>query len=233
MPRVTKLLAPHYNHQCDITFHTLDKPLFVDLSLSFVSEQNFIIQTKLPRQDFLSPFSHYALNFPGKSQTLNLLSPFFFLAHPKMASLTSSLSFSALSQCSERKAVVPSSRNLASNSDYFRIREGFLCHYVGFRASSSSSRMVVHCMSSTTGSIFFFFVTPNLLLDVWLARKWTEAKGGEKSFYLHLLRFLGFLGLINLINWAQLVDLMLSLILGAEKLEFFYSTTFFQKLNQF
>lgn len=46
--------------------------------------------------------------------------------------------------------MVPSSRNLASNSDWFRIRQGFLCHYVGFRASSSSSRMVVHCMSSTT-----------------------------------------------------------------------------------
>ncbi|XP_024021014.1 protein THYLAKOID FORMATION1, chloroplastic isoform X3 [Morus notabilis] len=66
-----------------------------------------------------------------------------------MASLTSSLSFSALSQCSDKKAVVPSSRSLASNSDWFRIRAGFSCHYVGFRASNSSSRMVVHCMSST------------------------------------------------------------------------------------
>ncbi|PON80546.1 Protein Thf [Parasponia andersonii] len=66
-----------------------------------------------------------------------------------MASLTS-LSFSAISQCSERRTVVSSSRSLASNSECLRVRTSFSCHYVGFRASNSTSRMGIHCMSSTT-----------------------------------------------------------------------------------
>ncbi|XP_015881005.2 protein THYLAKOID FORMATION1, chloroplastic [Ziziphus jujuba] len=67
-----------------------------------------------------------------------------------MAALTS-LSFSALSHFSDRKALIASStRNSASNSDGFRLRTSFSCHYVGFRTSTSSSRMVIHCMSSTT-----------------------------------------------------------------------------------
>ncbi|KAL0001831.1 hypothetical protein SO802_015612 [Lithocarpus litseifolius] len=61
-----------------------------------------------------------------------------------------SLSFSAVSQCSERKATVPSARNLASNSEAFRFRTNFSCHYVGVRSSGSTSPMVIHCMSVST-----------------------------------------------------------------------------------
>ncbi|XP_062106245.1 protein THYLAKOID FORMATION1, chloroplastic [Humulus lupulus] len=68
-----------------------------------------------------------------------------------MASLIP-LSFSAISQCSERRAVVSSPRNLASNSEWFRLRTSFSCHFVGFRASNSTSRMIINCMSSTTDS---------------------------------------------------------------------------------
>ncbi|KAF3443823.1 hypothetical protein FNV43_RR13513 [Rhamnella rubrinervis] len=66
-----------------------------------------------------------------------------------MAALTS-LSFSALNQCSDRKALIASTRNLASNSDGFRFRASFSCHYAGFRTSASSSRMVIHCTSGVT-----------------------------------------------------------------------------------
>ncbi|KAF7805884.1 protein THYLAKOID FORMATION1, chloroplastic [Senna tora] len=66
-----------------------------------------------------------------------------------MAAVTS-LSFSALTQCSERKLTAPSPRFLAFNSDAFRLRTNFSYHYVGVRSSNSASRMVVHCMSSAT-----------------------------------------------------------------------------------
>ncbi|KAL5581897.1 hypothetical protein UlMin_014339 [Ulmus minor] len=67
-----------------------------------------------------------------------------------MASLTS-LSFSALTQCSDRKvSMLSSTRNLASNSECFRFRTSCSCRYMGVRASNSSSRLVVHCMSTTT-----------------------------------------------------------------------------------
>ncbi|BFG26251.1 hypothetical protein CerSpe_125260 [Prunus speciosa] len=58
-----------------------------------------------------------------------------------------SLSFSALSQCSDRKSVISSTRNLAYNSEGLRLRTSFSCNNGGVRASSSSSRMVIHCMS--------------------------------------------------------------------------------------
>ncbi|XP_034208036.1 protein THYLAKOID FORMATION1, chloroplastic isoform X2 [Prunus dulcis] len=57
------------------------------------------------------------------------------------------LSFSALSQCSDRKSVISSTRNLAYNSEGLRLRTSFSCNNGGVRASSSSSRMVIHCMS--------------------------------------------------------------------------------------
>lgn len=61
-----------------------------------------------------------------------------------------SLSFSVPSQCSERKAIVSSTRTLAANSEGFRFRTNFSCHYLGVRATASSSRMVIHCMSTST-----------------------------------------------------------------------------------
>ncbi|KAF3965169.1 hypothetical protein ACB098_06G104400 [Castanea mollissima] len=61
-----------------------------------------------------------------------------------------SLSFLAVSQCSERKATVPSARTLASNSEAFWFRTNFSCHYVGARSSGSVSPMVIHCMSVST-----------------------------------------------------------------------------------
>ncbi|KAK4577451.1 hypothetical protein RGQ29_027810 [Quercus rubra] len=61
-----------------------------------------------------------------------------------------SLSFSAVSQCSERKATVPSARTLASNSEAFRFRTNFSCQYVGVRSSVSTLPMVIHCMSVST-----------------------------------------------------------------------------------
>ncbi|TQD78403.1 hypothetical protein C1H46_036038 [Malus baccata] len=61
-----------------------------------------------------------------------------------------SLSFSALSQCSDRKSVVSSARNLGSNAEGIRFRTSISSHYGGIRASSSSSRMVVHCMAGSS-----------------------------------------------------------------------------------
>ena len=79
-----------------------------------------------------------------------------------MAAVTSF--FTVPSQCSERKAFVSSARTLAANSEGFRFRTSFSCHYVGVRtsASASSSRMVIHCMSASTGDFLYF---------VWLLRK--------------------------------------------------------------
>lgn len=67
-----------------------------------------------------------------------------------MAAVTS-LSFSALTQCSDRKSSFSSARNLASNSEGLRFRPSLSWHYSGFQASNSSSRLVVHCMSSSSG----------------------------------------------------------------------------------
>ncbi|CAJ2660407.1 protein THYLAKOID FORMATION1, chloroplastic-like [Trifolium pratense] len=69
-----------------------------------------------------------------------------------MAALTS-LSFSATTQCSQRKSTLPSSstRFLASSSDFFGIRiDSSYYHHVGVRAANSSSKMVIQCMSSVT-----------------------------------------------------------------------------------
>ncbi|KAI3736216.1 hypothetical protein L6452_15754 [Arctium lappa] len=70
-----------------------------------------------------------------------------------MAAVTS-LSFSAITQSSERKiSLLSSTRSLLSNVDAFRVRTNFLIDSVTARASNSnlSSRFVVHCMS--TGSV--------------------------------------------------------------------------------
>lgn len=61
-----------------------------------------------------------------------------------------SVSFSTLTQCSDRRLPVPSSRSLASNFDGFRFRTSVFSHYSGARTSSFTSRMVVHCMSTGT-----------------------------------------------------------------------------------
>ncbi|XP_061346725.1 protein THYLAKOID FORMATION1, chloroplastic-like [Gastrolobium bilobum] len=66
-----------------------------------------------------------------------------------MAALTS-LSFSAVTQCSERKVTLSSTRFLASSSQLFGFRTHFSYHYVGVRASNSTSKMVIQCMSSVT-----------------------------------------------------------------------------------
>lgn len=66
-----------------------------------------------------------------------------------------SLSFSALSQCSDRKSVISSTRNLAYNSEGLRLRTSFSCNNGGVRASSSSSRMMIHCMSGASCGFFF------------------------------------------------------------------------------
>ncbi|KAJ1434617.1 Protein Thf1 [Sesbania bispinosa] len=66
-----------------------------------------------------------------------------------MAALTS-LSFSAVTQFSERKVTLSSTRFLASNSEVFGFRTDFSCHYVGVRAANPSSKMVIQCMSPMT-----------------------------------------------------------------------------------
>ncbi|RDX73813.1 Protein THYLAKOID FORMATION1, chloroplastic, partial [Mucuna pruriens] len=63
-----------------------------------------------------------------------------------MAALTS-LSFSVLTQCSERRVSLSSTRFLSSSSDLFAFRT----HYVPLPPPSiSSSKMLVQCMSSAT-----------------------------------------------------------------------------------
>ncbi|QCE09623.1 protein THYLAKOID FORMATION1, chloroplastic-like [Vigna unguiculata] len=65
-----------------------------------------------------------------------------------MAALTS-LSFSAVTHCPERKKLTFSpTRFLATSSDFFGLRTHFSYHHVGVRASNSTSNMVVQCMSS-------------------------------------------------------------------------------------
>ncbi|WVZ00650.1 hypothetical protein V8G54_026719 [Vigna mungo] len=73
-----------------------------------------------------------------------------------MAALTS-LSFSAVTHCPERKKLTFSSAPfLANSSDFFGLRTHFSYHHVGVRASNSTSNMVVQCMSSVTGSCLSF-----------------------------------------------------------------------------
>jgi hypothetical protein len=102
-------------------------------------------------------------HFPGKFLTIqfSLLSLYLFL---KMAAITS-LSFSALNQYSDRKPIVPSARTFVSNSESFRFRTSFSCHYVGVRASGSTSSMVINCMSVSSG---------DFLYSAWLPRKSSE-----------------------------------------------------------
>ncbi|KAB5512994.1 hypothetical protein DKX38_030022 [Salix brachista] len=65
-----------------------------------------------------------------------------------MAAVTS-VSFSAIAQSSsDRRAFCTAARNFGFEG--FRFRSSFSCHYVGVRASNSTSRMVIHCMSTST-----------------------------------------------------------------------------------
>ncbi|KAL0306997.1 UNVERIFIED_CONTAM: protein THYLAKOID FORMATION1, chloroplastic [Sesamum radiatum] len=66
-----------------------------------------------------------------------------------MAALTS-VSFAAITQSTDRKVSVPSTRTyLASNFYAFKLRLPY--DSCNFRSANSSSRMVVHCMSTATG----------------------------------------------------------------------------------
>ncbi|KAJ6758160.1 PROTEIN THYLAKOID FORMATION 1 CHLOROPLASTIC [Salix koriyanagi] len=68
-----------------------------------------------------------------------------------MTAVTTTLSFSTVSQSSnERNTFVSSlvSRNLGFEG--FRLQSSFSCHYVGVKASSSTSRTAIHCMSTST-----------------------------------------------------------------------------------
>jgi photosystem II biogenesis protein Psp29 len=67
-----------------------------------------------------------------------------------MATVTNSLSFSAIGQSVERKVLTPLARSLGSNFDGFRFRTVVLCEHAVVRASSSSSRTVIQCMSGAT-----------------------------------------------------------------------------------
>ncbi|KAJ6291357.1 hypothetical protein OIU76_023427 [Salix suchowensis] len=65
-----------------------------------------------------------------------------------MAAVTS-VSFSAIAQSSsDRRAFCTAARTFGFEG--FRFRSSFSCHYVGVRASNSTSRMVIHCMSTST-----------------------------------------------------------------------------------
>ncbi|KAE9588530.1 hypothetical protein Lal_00002882 [Lupinus albus] len=66
-----------------------------------------------------------------------------------MAALTS-LSFSSLSQCSERKTNISSTRFLGSTSKAYGFRTTFSYHFGGLIASTSSPKMVIQCMSSVS-----------------------------------------------------------------------------------
>ncbi|KAL0354197.1 UNVERIFIED_CONTAM: protein THYLAKOID FORMATION1, chloroplastic [Sesamum angustifolium] len=66
-----------------------------------------------------------------------------------MAALTS-VSFAAITQSTDRKVSVPSTRTYrASNFYAFKLRLPY--DSCNFRSANSSSRMVVHCMSTATG----------------------------------------------------------------------------------
>ncbi|XP_057455751.1 protein THYLAKOID FORMATION1, chloroplastic-like [Lotus japonicus] len=67
-----------------------------------------------------------------------------------MATVTSSFSFSALTQSSQRKHTLSSTCVLGSNSDGIRFRKSFLCQQVGVQASNSASKLVVRCSSSVS-----------------------------------------------------------------------------------
>lgn len=64
-----------------------------------------------------------------------------------MAAVTS-VSFSALTQCSERKPAFSSTRFLRFNSEALRFRTHISYHYAAVGASNSTSKMIIQCMSS-------------------------------------------------------------------------------------
>ncbi|KAK3184251.1 hypothetical protein Dsin_031537 [Dipteronia sinensis] len=68
-----------------------------------------------------------------------------------MASVTTSVAFSAIGQSScEKKVNVSATRYLASNFEGFRFRTSVLCNSVGVRASNSTSSLPIQCMSTVT-----------------------------------------------------------------------------------
>lgn len=81
-----------------------------------------------------------------------------------MASVTS-VAFTAIGQSTcERKVNVPSTRHLASNFKGLRFRTSVLCHCVGVRASTSTSRMVIQCVSTGSGELYTSFLLSNMKL---------------------------------------------------------------------
>ena len=69
-----------------------------------------------------------------------------------MAAVTSSFSFSTLTQSSQRKlTTLSSSRFFGSDSDAGRFRLSISLRYVGVRTSNSVSKLVVRCSSSVSG----------------------------------------------------------------------------------
>ncbi|CAK7349960.1 unnamed protein product [Dovyalis caffra] len=68
-----------------------------------------------------------------------------------MTAVTTSVSFSAVSQSSsERKTFASFSVTRNLGFEGIRYRSSFSCQYVGVKASNSTSRMVIHCMSTST-----------------------------------------------------------------------------------
>lgn len=150
MPRVVTLSDPSKIHK-NFSFTLWISFFFFSFLWSpfptnktFENKCTFLFDLSLPNQ------THYAAKFMSLIASAYSLP----LQFPPMAAVTS-LSFSALSQCSERKLAVPSARPLGFNSEAFRFRTNILYQYVGVRASNSTSRMVIQCMSSATGAYTF------------------------------------------------------------------------------
>ena len=140
-----------------------------------------------PLQLFLSIFSTSKSTY----ESFNLQQNFWvrlthrtllILAFIKMAAVAS-LSFSALSQCSERKVAVASTRFLGSNSASLRLRTSFSYHYVRVRASNLASKMLIQCMSSATGWYA-------ILLIVWFPLNCWKKKMQFRTIFLVLVFWL-------------------------------------------
>lgn len=120
----------------------------------------FLPYTLFPTQIFwkqCSSFSEFCPSFSwrifSESNIASTFSLYLYFQFLVMAALTS-LSFSATSQCSQRKSTLSSTRFLASSSDMFGIRTDSSYHCVGVRVGNSASKMVIQCMSSVTGLCF-------------------------------------------------------------------------------
>lgn len=75
-----------------------------------------------------------------------------------MASVTTSVAFSVVSQAaSDKKFNVSAARYLSSNFETFRFRTSVLCHCVAVRGSISASRQPIQCMSTAPGKLVIYF----------------------------------------------------------------------------